>query len=150
MWRVTFTRMRQNPLALLSAALRPSLERCPDSETPPRQGQVESAEVAVNGLMTQLRVFTWCVVSRSAVFPFCSRPAASVSELVSLVFSRCAQIEEHSHHQNLARGFLGLPSRLWGLLGCVSPPLHLLLLWVPFPTFPPNLLWVKALFQQRA
>lgn len=34
MWRVTFTIMRQNPLALLSAAPRPSLERCPDSETP--------------------------------------------------------------------------------------------------------------------
>lgn len=117
---------------------------------PPRQGQVESAEVAVDGLMTRLRAFTWCVFSRSAAFPVCSHPAASVSELVSLVFSPCAQIEEHSHLQNLARGFLGLPSWLWGLLGCVSPPLPLLLLWVHFPTFPPNLLWVKALFQQRA
>ena len=141
MWRVTFSRMRQNPLALLSAARGPSLERSlpPLREPlrhPPSQGQVESAEVAISGLMTRLRAFTWCVVSRSAAFPICSHPAASVSELVSLVSSPCAQIEEHGCQQNLARGFLSLPSWLWGLLGCVSPPLPLLLLWAPFPASP--------------
>lgn len=115
------------------AAPRPSLKRCPDSETPCPTGSGGIRRGGRQWPHGRLRAFTRCVVSRSAEFPVCSHPTASVSEVVSLVSSPCAQIEEHSRQQNLARGFLSLPSWLWGLLGCVSPPLPLLLLWAPFP-----------------